>query len=165
MCANFFRLGQPLVFRVHEGPNADRLLALNEALLALHLEPLPADGDFNPKAMQKLLHSVEGLPTAEFVQVMALRSMSHASYAPKRSLHFGLAAKFYCHFTSPIRRYPDLLVHRVIKNALTAGLPANSGEDCCPGGKNAGRLTWKRRPCNPASASCEQRRLNGRPSS
>ena len=129
---HFFRLGQPLVFRVHEGPNADRLLALNEALLALHLEPLPADGDFNPKAMQKLLHSVEGLPTAEFVQVMALRSMSHASYAPKRSLHFGLAAKFYCHFTSPIRRYPDLLVHRVIKNALTAGLPANSGEDLLP---------------------------------
>lgn len=127
---HFWRLYQPLVYRVHEGPTEERLALLNEALLALSLEPLPAAADLKPKEVQKLLSQVEGLPTADFVQLLALRSMSHAAYAAKRSDHFGLAAKYYCHFTSPIRRYPDLLVHRVIKQTLNGGenknlLPTN----------------------------------------
>jgi len=116
---HFWRLRRPLVYRVHEGPTDERLALLNEALLALNLEPLPAAPELKPKDVQKLLRQVEDSPLVDFVQLLALRSMSHAAYAAKRGEHFGLAAKYYCHFTSPIRRYPDLLVHRVIKQALS----------------------------------------------
>lgn len=127
---HFWRLRLPLVYRVHEGPTDERLEMLNEALAALSLEPLPVGPDLTPKAVQKLLSQVEGSDLADFVQLTALRSMSHASYAAKQGEHFGLAAKYYCHFTSPIRRYPDLLVHRVIKQTLSgqdnpALLPTN----------------------------------------
>lgn len=127
---HFWRLQRPLVYRVHEGPTEEKLAILNEALLALALEPLPAAPDLKPKEVQKLLKQAEGTPTEDFVQLLTLRSMSHAAYAARRGEHFGLAAKYYCHFTSPIRRYPDLLVHRVVKQTLKGGedaslLPAN----------------------------------------
>lgn len=127
---HFWRLQRPLVYRVHEGPTEEKLAILNEALLALALEPLPAAPDLKPKEVQKLLKQAGGTPTEDFVQLLTLRSMSHAAYAAKRGEHFGLAAKYYCHFTSPIRRYPDLLVHRVVKQTLKGGedaslLPAN----------------------------------------
>jgi len=72
----------------------------------------------NPKAFQKILNDIKGSPGEKTISLMLLRSMKHARYAPQPLGHFGLASQYYCHFTSPIRRYPDLLVHRSLKLLL-----------------------------------------------
>lgn len=113
------RQNLPFVYRVHRGPADEKLQNLNAALVAFDYQPLgTADGDVSPKEVQALLKQAAGCPEDEFIQLMALRSMSHAEYAPECRGHFGLAAKYYCHFTSPIRRYADLAVHRAIKHNL-----------------------------------------------
>lgn len=113
------RKNLPFVYRVHEGPKDEKLANLNAALVAFDYQELGgADGDVSPKQVQALLRQAEGRPEDEFIQLMSLRSMSHAEYAPDCRGHFGLAAKFYCHFTSPIRRYPDLAVHRALKHEM-----------------------------------------------
>lgn len=113
------RKNLPFVYRVHEGPMDEKLQNLNAALIAFDYQPLGgADGDVSPKEVQALLKQAEGRPEDEFIQIMALRSMSHAEYAPECRGHFGLAARFYCHFTSPIRRYADLAVHRALKHDM-----------------------------------------------
>lgn len=118
--AEHFRRKQiPFVYRVHEGPKEEKLFNLNVALLAFGYNELgDAEGNVSPKEVQNLLKQAAGRPEDEFMQLMALRSMSHAAYSPDCSGHFGLAAKYYCHFTSPIRRYADLAVHRAIKHDL-----------------------------------------------
>jgi ribonuclease R len=124
---HYKKLQMPFVYRVHEGPGDEKLLNLNSALLAFDYPELGGeDGEVSPKEMQKLLALTEGRPEAELIQIMALRSMSHAAYSPDCTGHFGLAAKYYCHFTSPIRRYADLAVHRIIKREL------NSNDDTAP---------------------------------
>lgn len=113
------RRNLPFVYRVHEGPVDEKLQNLNAALLAFDYRPLGgADGEVSPKEVQALLQQAAGRPEDEFIQLMALRAMSHAAYSPDCSGHFGLAAKYYCHFTSPIRRYADLAVHRALKKEL-----------------------------------------------
>lgn len=113
------RKNLPFVYRVHEGPVDEKLQNLNAALIAFDYQPLGgADGDVSPKEVQALLKQAEGKPEDEFIQLMVLRSMSHAEYAPECRGHFGLAAKYYCHFTSPIRRYADLAVHRALKHDM-----------------------------------------------
>lgn len=113
------RRNLPFVYRVHEGPKDEKLANLNAALVAFDYPELGgADGDVSPKEVQAVLKLAAGRPEDEFIQLMALRSMSHAEYAPDCRGHFGLAAKYYCHFTSPIRRYPDLAVHRALKHDL-----------------------------------------------
>lgn len=113
------RRNLPFVYRVHEGPVDEKLQNLNAALLAFDYQPLGGvDGDVSPREVQMLLKRAAGRPEDEFIQLMALRSMSHAAYSPDCSGHFGLAAKYYCHFTSPIRRYADLAVHRALKRDL-----------------------------------------------
>lgn len=116
---HFRRLQTPFVYRVHQGPKDEKLAALNAALLAFGYNELGgAKGDVSPREVQGLLKQAAGRPEDEFIQLMALRSMTHAEYSPDCSGHFGLAAKYYCHFTSPIRRYADLAVHRAIKHEL-----------------------------------------------
>ena len=111
------RKKMPHLLRVHEGPGTEKLLNLKSFLNELGLvlgggdEPTPLD-------YMKLLNSVQGRADVHLIQTVLLRSMSQAVYSPEIKGHFGLALEAYAHFTSPIRRYPDLLVHRAIKHCL-----------------------------------------------
>jgi ribonuclease R len=112
----------PTLYRVHDVPKEEKLADLREFLaeLGLHL----AGGD-DPQAgdYAKLLREVQGRPDAHLIQTVMLRSMNQAVYSPENVGHFGLALEAYAHFTSPIRRYPDLLVHRAIRHVLRGGTP------------------------------------------
>ena len=107
----------PTLYRVHEGPTAEKLTALREFLGELGLK---LGGGDRPEAHDyaKLLKAIKGRPDAHLIQTVMLRSLSQAVYTPSNHGHFGLALPQYLHFTSPIRRYPDLLVHRGIRHVL-----------------------------------------------
>lgn len=117
------RQGQPLLFRVHEPPAPEKLEAFQQFVAhfnrGLILSP-PADV---AGALQRLLAEVAGAPEEQAINQVLLRSMRQAHYSAENVGHFGLAATSYCHFTSPIRRYPDLQVHRALKHLLVAGSP------------------------------------------
>ena len=104
----------PSLYRVHEGPDADRLEELVLFLRTFGHKVNPAK--LSPKEINRVLASVVGKPEEELVETVVLRSMKQARYQPNNVGHFGLALGAYAHFTSPIRRYPDLLVHRAIKH-------------------------------------------------
>jgi len=107
----------PNLLRVHDGPSIDRLLKLRGFLaeLGLHLE-----GGDEPKPYQyrQLIANIKSRPDAHLIETVMLRSMSQAMYSPEQKGHFGLALELYAHFTSPIRRYPDLVTHRAIKHLV-----------------------------------------------
>lgn len=107
-------------FRVHDPPDAERITQLARYVSAFGHELPHDDGTVDPKALNKLLRSVENRPEAAVIEQAALRSMSRARYDVQNRGHYGLAAPFYTHFTSPIRRYPDLVVHRLVKLALAS---------------------------------------------
>lgn len=115
------QLDLPFIYRIHEEPTEAKLARLKELLGLLgHAAKLKGKKP-RPKMFQDLLEGVKGLPEERLVSVVALRSMQHARYAPFCYGHFGLASAHYCHFTSPIRRYPDLIVHRVLHELLAHG--------------------------------------------
>jgi ribonuclease R len=119
VCASEFlqRSGYPLLYRVHEGPTPEKLERLREFLGEFGLV-LPGGEEPHAKDYARLLEKVKTRPDAELLQTVMLRSLQQAQYSPERLGHFGLAYESYTHFTSPIRRYPDLLVHRAIRLAL-----------------------------------------------
>jgi ribonuclease R len=108
---------QPTLYRVHEGPTAQKLEALREMLKDFGLT-LGGGDKPHAKDYAELLKRIKGKPYAGMLQTVMLRSLSQAVYTPENVGHFGLAYDAYAHFTSPIRRYPDLLVHRGIKAVL-----------------------------------------------
>jgi ribonuclease R len=116
--ADFLRRGRhPGLYRVHEGPTPQKLEALRASLKAFGLQ-LDGGSAPAPSHYAKLLQSIRSRPDAQLLQMMVLRSMQQAVYSPHNNGHFGLAYEAYAHFTSPIRRYPDLLVHRALKALL-----------------------------------------------
>lgn len=116
--ANFLeKSGLDALYRVHEGPKVEKLKNLRTYLGELGLG-LAGGENPTPKDYQQLMQVIEGRPDAHLIQMMMLRSLSQAVYDPENNGHFGLAYNAYAHFTSPIRRYPDLLVHRAIKHLI-----------------------------------------------
>ena len=108
---------EPALFRIHDKPSTEAITAFRSVLAELGLE-LPGGNKPEPRDYAELLESIGDRPDAEMLQTMLLRSLSQAVYTPDNIGHFGLAYPAYTHFTSPIRRYPDLLVHRAIKAVL-----------------------------------------------
>lgn len=119
VCAAKFlsRMQVPALYRVHEGPKEQKLDLLREYLAGLGLG-FRKRQQVTPQDYQEVLQAIEGRPDAHLIQTTMLRSMNQAVYQPDNKGHFGLAYEAYTHFTSPIRRYPDLLVHRAIRSVI-----------------------------------------------
>ena len=109
----YYWLQAPFIYRVHSQPDKEKLEALNEFILNFGYRIKGKKS--HPKSVQDLLTKIKGTKEEPIISHVTLRSLKHAQYSGDNNGHFGLAAKYYCHFTSPIRRYPDLFIHRVIK--------------------------------------------------
>ena len=118
---DFFWQEIPFVFRNHETPDMEKIATLKRILRPFGYR-IKGQNEVHPKEFQSLLAEIEDKPEEHILSRMVLRSMKQAKYQPENLGHFGLAAKYYCHFTSPIRRYPDLQIHRIIKEALDGKL-------------------------------------------
>lgn len=108
----------PSLYRVHDGPSSEKLTTLHAFLGEMGLSLSMGTDDPTPQDFQVLLEKIASRPDAKLIQTVLLRSLSQAVYQPENEGHFGLAFKAYTHFTSPIRRYPDLLIHRGIKSLI-----------------------------------------------
>jgi ribonuclease R len=122
VCASDFlkERGHPALYRVHEGPTPEKLVKLRDFLGTFGLQ-LSGGDEPRAKDYAQLLGRIQGRPDKQLLQTVMLRSLRQAIYSPDNVGHFGLAYESYTHFTSPIRRYPDLLIHRGIKMALDNG--------------------------------------------
>ena len=114
----YFSKKYPFVYRVHEKPELERVEKLIDMLKALHINASINTKDIKPYDFQKILDSLGDDTRKDTINKIILRTMMKARYAPECLGHFGIASTFYCHFTSPIRRYPDLMIHRIIKASL-----------------------------------------------
>ncbi len=118
VAADYFWQEIPFVYRTHDNPDDEKIKKLSTFInnfgYTIHL----GGDEIHPKELQKLLGKIEGTPEEALISRLTLRSMKQAKYTTTCTGHFGLAAKYYCHFTSPIRRYPDLQIHRIIKENL-----------------------------------------------
>lgn len=124
VASHFFWQEIPFVYRTHENPDTEKIHKLSTFInnfgYSLHIG---AD-EVHPKELQKLLEKIEGTDEEALISRLTLRSMKQARYTTACTGHFGLAASYYCHFTSPIRRYPDLQIHRIIKETLRGRMNA-----------------------------------------
>lgn len=112
----------PFLYRTHDNPDPEKMKELITFLHNFGYFVRMQQGEVHPKEIQKLLGQAEGKPEEALLSRLTLRSMKQAKYTTQETGHFGLAAKYYTHFTSPIRRYPDLQIHRIIKENLKAGM-------------------------------------------
>ena len=112
----------PFVYRTHDNPDPEKVESLLTLLHNQGVKIQKAKEEITPKEIQQIIEGIEGLPNEAMISRLVLRSMKQAKYTTECSGHFGLAAKYYCHFTSPIRRYPDLQIHRIIKDNLRGRL-------------------------------------------
>lgn len=127
---HFYWLETPFIYRIHDLPDPDRIQKLSAFInnFGYYMKAVGRKGakvsseEVHPKEIQKLLSQIAGTPEEALISRLALRSMKQAKYSVECAGHFGLACNFYCHFTSPIRRYPDLQIHRIIKEQLKGGL-------------------------------------------
>ncbi len=117
---HFYWMELPFVYRTHDYPDPEKILKLGTFInnFGYHIKVKSGDNEIHPKEIQKLLGRIEGTEEEALISRLTLRSMKRAQYTVDCTGHFGLACQFYCHFTSPIRRYPDLQIHRIIKEQL-----------------------------------------------
>ncbi len=117
---HFYWLELPFVYRTHDKPDPEKVLKLATFInnFGYHIKVRSGENEIHPKEIQKLLGKIEGTKEEALISRLTLRSMQKAQYTVDCTGHFGLACQYYCHFTSPIRRYPDLQIHRIIKEQL-----------------------------------------------
>jgi ribonuclease R len=118
---HFHYLKVPFLYRIHEDPDSEKLLHFMEFITNFGYVVRSKGNTVHPQALQTLLQEIKGKPEEPVISKVMLRSMKQAKYDAQSLGHFGLAAEFYSHFTSPIRRYPDLVIHRVIREVLENG--------------------------------------------
>ena len=114
----FYWLEAPFIYRVHEVPDEEKIDELNKFLWNLGYKIKGNKDNIHPKAFAEVLEEVKGKPEERVVSNLVLRTLKVARYEAENKGHFGIASKYYCHFTSPIRRYPDLFIHRIISKYL-----------------------------------------------
>lgn len=122
---HFYWLELPFVYRSHDNPDPEKITQLGIFISNFGYGIKTTKEEIHPKEIQKLLGKIEGTPEEAMISRLALRSMKRAKYSVDCTGHFGLACQYYCHFTSPIRRYPDLQIHRIIKEQLRGRLKEN----------------------------------------
>ena len=115
---HYFWLNIPFVYRIHETPSSEKMQELGKFVSTFGYTIKGDLEEVHPKALQSIIGAIKGKKEEEAISTIMLRSLRQARYSPECSGHFGLAAKYYSHFTSPIRRYPDLQIHRIIKEQL-----------------------------------------------
>ena len=119
---DYFWQSVPFLYRTHDDPDPEKMKQLGVFINNFGYSLRLTNGEVHPKELQKLLDKIEGKPEEPLLARLVLRSMKQAKYTTQCTGHFGLAARYYTHFTSPIRRYPDLQIHRIIKECLRGGL-------------------------------------------
>ena len=117
----FYWLEAPFIYRVHEAPDMEKVSELNKFLFNLGYRVKCKKEEVHPTAFAEVLNEVKGKPEERVVSTLVLRTLKVARYESENKGHFGIASKYYCHFTSPIRRYPDLSIHRIISRYLKQG--------------------------------------------
>ena len=117
----FFWLEAPFIYRVHEAPDMDKVNELNKFLFNLGYRVKCNKEEVHPTAFAEVLDKIKGKPEERVISTLVLRTLKVARYESENKGHFGIASKYYCHFTSPIRRYPDLFIHRIISKYLKQG--------------------------------------------
>ena len=116
---HFFWLNYPFVYRIHEKPDPEKIMDLKTYLMNFGIKLKGSADNIYPKTLADIIADIEGEPYESVVNRVMLRTMKKACYSTECEGHFGLAFRYYCHFTSPIRRYPDLIIHRIIKESIT----------------------------------------------
>ena len=121
---HFYWMEVPFVYRTHDTPDPEKICKLGTFInnFGYHIKVKSGENEIHPKEIQKLLFKIEGSDEEALISRLTLRSMKQAKYTVNCTGHFGLACPYYCHFTSPIRRYPDLQIHRIIKDQLRGRL-------------------------------------------
>ena len=117
----FFWLEAPFIYRVHEAPDIEKVTELNKFLFNLGYRVKCGKEEVHPTAFADVLNKIKGKPEEMVISNLVLRTLKVARYESENKGHFGIASKYYCHFTSPIRRYPDLFIHRIISKYLSQG--------------------------------------------
>ncbi|WP_010676546.1 ribonuclease R [Bacillus timonensis] len=126
---HFHWMNVPFIYRIHEDPNEEKLRRFLEFITNFGYIVRGSGNSIHPRALQEVIEAVQGKPEEMVVSTVMLRSMKQAKYDPESVGHFGLSTDFYTHFTSPIRRYPDLIVHRLIRTYLIQGKLDNATQD------------------------------------
>ena len=116
---HFFWLNYPFVYRIHEKPDPEKIMDLKTYLMNFGIKLKGSADNIYPKTLADIIADIEDKPYENVVNRVMLRTMKKARYSTECEGHFGLAFRYYCHFTSPIRRYPDLIIHRIIKESIT----------------------------------------------
>lgn len=138
---HFYWMEIPFVYRVHEKPENEKIDSLKVFLQSFGIILKGSSDGIHPKAISSILEQVKGKSNENVVSSVTLRSMQKAFYSTACQGHFGLALKYYCHFTSPIRRYPDLIIHRIIKWSLKGGAVSKGAKYFAKAAENAAELS------------------------